>query len=95
MTKDYEIRVFTALNGNKKLYAFISLRNGREKGHSFDEIIEAVARVKHDKIGTLYNFRVGFINRYTDGVDGLWFIPQYAGLDCTRCWVCWKGKLDD
>ena len=91
MTKDYEIRVFTTEKG-KKIYAVInSEKLYCSLGLSFDEIMEAVARFKHDKIGTLYNIRKGSINRYKDGLDGLWFCPQ--GLDDIYCIACWKGDL--
>ena len=91
-TNDFEIRVFTTEKG-KKIYAFISLRDVREEGHTLEEMMREVARVKHDKIGTTYNYKVGYINRYKKGLDGLWFCSWYADNNYIPCIAMWKGKV--
>ena len=82
-----EIRVFTTIKG-KKIYAAI-VTGGME----ISEIMKEVARFKHDKIGTQYTYNVGFINRYTDELDGLWFYSWDTDYDYTPCIAMWSGDL--
>lgn len=92
MSKDYQIRVFTTEKG-KKIYVFISLRNINEKQYTYDELMQAVARFKHDKIGTHYKLHKATINSYKEGLDGLWFYPYITDYNHITCWALWNGDL--
>ena len=84
---DYQIRVFTTEQG-QKIYAFIDLSHG---GYTVDEIMREIARFKHDKLDTKYTYNIGYINRYTDDLDGLWFYSWDTDYDYIPCIAFWEG----